>query len=90
MKALWRALIARITAWLEPSLPLLPGDCECSHARCAHRGGTGRCGAQWPPDENNGIWTNCACQIYIRDDDDDDDGEPETPSPEELETMYQR
>lgn len=69
------------------STPLTPGICECSHSRCVHDKGKGRCRAGFPPDEETPEWTNCACQIYIKDEDDDDGDNEPTPSPEELEKM---
>ncbi len=103
MRELWKALVARMIFWLTPKppapvivaapeTPMKPGKCECSHERCAHVGGKGRCVAEYPPDK---VWLNgaiCSCQIYIPSKDDDDDGEddPETPSPAELERLWQK
>lgn len=69
---------------------LRPGYCECEHARCSHVGGKGECKGQWPPDEEAKEWTDCACQIFIRDDDDSDGDEPVVPTPEEMEKMFNR
>jgi hypothetical protein len=44
----------------------------------------------FPPDAETPYWKDCRCHIFILDDDDDGEDEPETPSPEELERLYQR
>jgi len=78
--------------WSKPKEPLKPGICECGHARCLHKKGTGRCNKNWgPSDKHLGYLSVCACEIYIpKKDDNDDDPQPDTPSPSELEALYQR
>lgn len=80
--------------WHRKKEDLKPGTCECGHSRSAHKKGKFRCMADFPPcDEHPEVWADCACQIYIRDEDDDDDGSPGdagTPSPGELEELYNR
>lgn len=93
MKNLWKSLVARLTYWLipKPDEILKPGDCECGHSRCYHKKGKGECMAGFPPDAETPYWTDCGCQVFILDDDDDGgEDEPETPSPEELEKLYQK
>jgi hypothetical protein len=102
LKQLWNALIARLVYWITPKppvvlpapipeSPLKPGKCECGHLRCSHIGGKGKCTLAWPPSEK---WLNgsiCSCQVFIpKKDNDNREEEPETPSPEELERLYQK
>ena len=68
---------------------LIPGDCECGHERCSHVKGKGRCMAQYPPDSECKEWSECACQLYIREDEGEDENESPTPSPEQLEESFQ-
>jgi len=80
---------------VNPEPPLKPGVCECGHRRCNHVAGKGKCSCAIckPDDKHTEYWGLCACQTFILDkeeDDDDDEEEPETPSPEELERMYQK
>lgn len=105
MKELWKAFLARLIHMLTPKLPapiiveapeqpLKPGTCECSHARCAHRDGKGKCAAGFKPhsdlNDTDG-WLYCGCQCFIpKRDDNDGEDEPRTPSPEELEKLYNR
>jgi hypothetical protein len=109
MKALWNALIARMVYWLTPKPPVVlsapivqvqapdpplkPGVCQCSHQRCAHISGKGKCYAQYKPhskDNDTDGWLHCGCQIYIPKKDDPPDAQPETPAPsaDELERMF--
>jgi hypothetical protein len=101
---LWKALVARLVYWLTPKPPvppppvimqapeppLKPGICECEHERSTHVGGKGKCCAEYPPDKEWPRGAQCACQLFILNDDDDGDDDPETPSPAELEWLYQR
>lgn len=99
MSELWKALVARMAYWLtpKPHLSLVaqpeepelrPGTCECTHERCAHVGGKGRCAAAFPADAEWPKGAVCACQMFIRDDDNNGENDPETPSPKELERLY--
>jgi hypothetical protein len=105
MKELWKALIARLVYWLTPKPPvppppvivqapeppIMPGICECGHIRCLHVGGKGKCAKSYPPSDKWPTGAICACQMFIKNNDDDDgEDEPETPSPEELERLYQK
>lgn len=65
-----------------PPENLTPGECECGHTRSTHKNGKSKCLGHWPPDEETDYWTDCSCQIYIRDD------TPETPTSGELEKLY--
>lgn len=61
--------------WFRKPEVLKPGICECSHIRCAHIGGKGRCVVSL------GV-ARCACMIFIRDEEEDDGGgEPLKPVP---------
>ena len=79
-----------------PPTPLVPGECECGHARCYHTDGIGKCRVGYEPntEENKtSEWILCACQVFIRDDDDDDDDDnnsPADPDVKELERMLKR
>lgn len=65
--------------------PLLPGKCECGHARCAHERGRYRCHQMHPPDSDTPEWTGCACQVFIpRQDDGGNDPHPATPVDPEI------
>lgn len=66
-----------------------PGKCECEHERCCHEKGKGKCHASFPPDKEWPYGSGCACQVFILDDDDDAGPLPETPTPSELEKIYQ-
>jgi hypothetical protein len=110
MKELWKAIIARLVYVLTPKShveqvpdlllmktdisPMKPGACECTHGRCHHVGGRGKCAVQYEPNSEynqTDQWQSCACQCFIFDDDGDDgDEDPETPSPSELERMYSK
>jgi len=77
--------------WRQKQLQhLRPGPCECEHDRSSHVNGTGRCKGMWAPDEETPEWNECSCQIYIRDDDGGGDASPETPSPSELEELFNK
>jgi hypothetical protein len=69
---------------------LRPGNCECGHIRCCHRKGVGRCNVEYPVYDGWPYGGNCACDIYIRAKDNDPYVEPETPTPSELEKLYNR
>lgn len=76
-----------------PVEPLKPGICECGHLRCCHINGIGRCTLAWPANEKWPSGSHCACTVYIFDpgeDDDKGDEDPETPSPEQLERLYEK
>jgi hypothetical protein len=107
MRELWNALIARLVYGLTPKPPVPPpapivqapepplksGVCMCSHQRCTHENGKGRCHGQFKPNtEHNDTdgWLHCGCQIYIPKKDDPPDPQPETPSPSELEELYRK
>lgn len=90
-----QAIIARLIDWVTPSRSrptpiLLPGTCECDHIRSCHVRGEGKCMGEWPPDDKDDEWTECACQIYIRDDDDGEDEPEPTPTPNQLEELYRQ
>lgn len=69
---------------------LKPGKCECDHHRCAHKNGKGRCAGGWPPDQETDYWTGCSCQIYIpKKDDGGGENTVPTPTPAELEKLFQ-
>lgn len=71
----------------KPKPELTPGLCECNHNRSSHDEGVGECNVRFPDRPGWG----CACLVYIRKKDSDDPGpEPVTPTPGELEKLYQR
>ncbi len=79
-----------IEFWNRPKEILKPGLCECGHSRCVHKKGKGRCKGEFAPDNDTPFWTDCSCVVYIKDDDDDGyDGYQPTPSPAELEKLYE-
>lgn len=83
MKELWKAILSRIAGQ-----PLKPGTCECTHRRCSHVNGKGKCGAECRGIPGNPL---CACRIYIPANDDNDGGsQPKIPTPSELEKLYRR
>ena len=95
MGELWKAFVARLVYLLTPKpvVPtemLKPGICECEHDRCVHKNGRGKCCGHWPPDKETNYWTDCSCQLFIPEKDDDAADSPETPSPSELEKLWQR
>lgn len=102
MKSLWGALIARLVYWITPKPyvappapipepPMKPGKCECGHLRSSHVGGKSACTLAWPPNEEWPTGSHCSCQVFIPyKDSDGGEGEPETPSPEELERLFQK
>lgn len=84
-----------IMKWLgmesTPESGLKPGYCECGHLRCSHKNGREECHGQWAPDEKQDKWRGCSCQIFIIDEDEEDDeGPEETPTPQDLERLYQK
>lgn len=69
---------------------LKPGKCECGHKRCSHTEGTGACNTDYGISNEFPKGAHCACKIYIRDSDNGGSPEPETPTPSELEKLYNR
>lgn len=104
MKQLWQTLIARLVYWLTPKPSVVPpapimqtpepplkaGICECTHLRCSHIEGRGRCSLVFEPSEKFPRGSFCSCQVFIPRKDNYGENEPETPSPEELEKLYQK
>ncbi len=100
MRELWRALAARLVYWMTPRVPapdtpLTDGTCVCSHGRCAHKEGNGRCYGMFGPNTEHNCsdqWLYCGCQIYIPKKDDPSDPPPETPDPsvDELEELFKK
>lgn len=86
---MWKALVARIIHCLTPGVEenLTPGVCMCRHSRNGHVKGKYSCKVQNPPDQEFHYWSDCACQIYIKDEDEGGEDTP-TPSPDELERMF--
>ena len=87
MRDIWKAFKYWI---ISPLVPPAPGNCECGHARCAHKRGRGACVAVIDEREGECVYIACACQIYIYGGDDNggDDLIP-TPAPgiDELERI---
>jgi hypothetical protein len=74
----------------KPEVFLTPGTCQCSHDRCHHIDGKGKCRVEYPPCEDHPKeWISCACQVYIRDDRNGGEQVDPTPSPADLEKIYQ-
>lgn len=61
---------------------LKPGCCECTHQRCCHERGKGRCHAIEPEWVEKGFI--CACQIFIPKKDDGGGDAPQVPVDPEL------
>lgn len=69
---------------------LKPGKCECDHNRSSHEKGKGKCHITFAADKEYPFGASCACQVYIRDKDEGGNSyDPGTPSPAELEKLYQ-
>jgi hypothetical protein len=89
MKSIIQAFVKLVVFWLRIRTPLTPGYCECGHPRCSHRKGKGACAGHFPPCEEHKDWRTCACLLFIEDEDEGDDDRTETPSPTDLERMFQ-